>query len=146
MDKSAVENMKYKWSTAKTLKYIRSCTDPETLHMCVCNYNWDDGFEVPEAVLQNPVCTLSTALCLFYDGDCWEAIEDDDEDEFFAEWRAFSRSLYDRILNGEFQTEPKIKFDPGLSRVDLYCLQKELKPEEMVFITPIDGTDCDVPV
>lgn len=146
MDKDAVKNMMYRWSDEKTMKYIRSCTDSETLHLYAFNYNWDDEFEVPTEILKNPACTLSTALQLFYGGDGMSVLEEDmdEDDEYLEDWRAFIKPLYDRIIRGDFPTEPRIKFEPPVTKVEMHVMQKELKPEEMVFITPIDGMDCDI--
>ena len=145
MDKSAVENMMYKWPRARRVKYIRSCTDKEALFLYAFNYNWDDEFDVPEAILNNPACTLSTALCLFYGGDGMRVLERDMEvSKYLAKWKAFITTLYDRIIRGDFPTEPRIKFEPTVTKVEMYVMQKELKLEEMVFITPIDGVDCDI--
>lgn len=142
MDKSAVENMMYKWPRARRVKYIRSCTDKETLFLYAFNYNWTNEFEEPIEILKNPACTLSTALQLFYGGDGIRVLFDDLDDEEIEEWEAFITDLYARIKNGEFPTEPKIKFEPPLSTVEMYELQKNLPPEDRIFITPIDGTDC----
>ena len=145
MDKPTVENMIYRWSDEKTMKYIQSCTDHETLYLYAFNYNWDDEFDAPEAILNNPACTLSTALCLFYGGDGMRVLERDMEvSKYLAKWKAFITTLYDRIIRGDFPTEPRIKFDPPVTKVEMHVMQKELKPEEMVFITPIDGVDCDI--
>ena len=146
MDKTAVENMMYRWPRAKRVKYIRSCTDAETLYLYALNYNWTNEFEEPTEILKNPACTLSTALQLFYGGDGMSVLEEDmcEDEEFLEDWRSFIKPLYDRIIRGDFPTEPKIKFDPPVTKVEMYVMQKELKPEEMVFITPLDGKDCDI--
>lgn len=146
MDQAAVKNMKYRWTVAQTVKYVRSCTDPETLYLCAFNYNWDDEFDIPTEILKNPACTLSTALQLFYGGDGMSVLEEDmcEDEEFLEDWRSFIKPLYERIIKGDFPTEPRIKFDPPVTKVEMYVMQKELKPEEMVFITPLEGVDCDI--
>ena len=142
MDQEAVKNLMYRWSEQKTMKYIRSCTDPETLFLYAFNYNWDDEFGAPKEILKNPACTLSTALQLFYGGDGIRVLFDDLEDDEIEEWESFITDLYARIKNGEFPTEPKIRFEPPLSTVEMYELQKNLPAEDRLFITPIDGIDC----
>ena len=135
MDKKSAEKMTYEWYADRRLKFIKSCNDSETLHLCVFNYNWTNGFDEPKAYIANPNCSLSTALQLFYDGDGIRVLSNDlDDDEI---------EVYRRIVAGEFKTM-NIKFEPPVSDDDLNEMKKELKPEEMVFITPIEGTDCNI--
>ena len=44
---------------------IEMVNNPDDLHRIILNYNWDDGFEIPNAVLDNENCELSTALTIF---------------------------------------------------------------------------------
>ena len=145
MDKKAAEKMTYDWYSDRRLKYIQSCTDPETLHLCVYNYNWSDGFDEPKAYLSNPNCSLSTALQLFYDGDGLRLLYNDLDDDEVPEWEEFITMLYNRIVSGDFEASG-IKFDPPINAKERFELSKILKDVEKVFITPIEGTDCNIQI
>ena len=38
----------------------------EDLEELLHQYNWDDGFEIPKAILDNPHCDLALPLKVFY--------------------------------------------------------------------------------
>lgn len=147
MDQKAVENMIYRWSEKKTMQYIRSCTDPETLQLYAYNYNWDDGFEGPTLIMQNPHCSMSTALTLFYLADGVEYLSDPEQEvsQYQRDWWTFVTTLYNRIIKGDFPSAP-IRFEPPITRVERYKMEKSLSDVERVFYTPIDGVDCDIDV
>ncbi|MBO4476760.1 MAG: DUF4274 domain-containing protein [Lachnospiraceae bacterium] len=145
MDKKAAEKMTYEWYSARRLKYIKSCVDPETLHLCAFNYNWANGFDEPKAYLSNPNCSLSTALQLFYDADGLRLLYNDLDDDELPEWEEFITMLRDRIVAGDFKPFG-IKFNPSLSAKELFELKKILKDDEKVFITAIEGIDCNIQI
>ena len=147
MDIATVEKMTYDWSAKRRLKYINSCTDPETLHGCVFNYNWSDGFAEPAAYINNPVCSLSTALQIFFDADGVRYLEDKnyEPEDWQEEWWELIKALYKRIVAHDFPSAP-IKFVPPITRVERYKMEKDLTDEESVFYTPIDGVDCNIDV
>lgn len=77
------------------------------------NYNWDDGFEEPTRIMQNPNCSMSTALTLFYLADGVEYLSDREREVsvYQQDWWKFVTILYNRIIKGAFPSFP-IKFDP----------------------------------
>jgi len=52
-------------SKAEAVKLIQSINSEDELFVLLDNYNWDNGFEVPEAIINHPNCTLSLALLAF---------------------------------------------------------------------------------
>ena len=141
MDKKAVEYMVYNEEDENNRRdFITACTDAETLHLYAYNYKWDDGFEEPTLILQNPHCSMSTALTLFYlaDGVVYLSDPEQGADEYEQDWRAFVAALYKRIITGGFPSAP-IRFEPPVTRVEKY-----LPREAHVFCTPIEGTDCNI--
>lgn len=48
---------------------VAEITDERVLYSLGYSYNWNDGFAVPEAIINNPNCHLSTALAIFYLAD-----------------------------------------------------------------------------
>ena len=148
MDIKGVEYMIYKEKKKnKRRNYITNCTDAETLHLYAYNYNWGDGFEEPSLIMQNPHCSMSTALTLFYLADGMEYLSDSEQevDEYQQDWLTFVTTLYNRIINGDFHSA-LIKFEPPITRVARFKMEKDLSDEESVFYTPINGTDCNIDV
>ena len=141
MDKSIIAEHLYNDSIAQAVEYVKSITDEETLCMYAYNYNWDNGFDVPQAILQNENCSISIALLIFYAADGVLYLEDKSSAEGTRRWITFVRNLYKRILQGEFH-RGATAFKPQLSRVQEYKLKKVLTSKELVFITPIGGVDC----
>ena len=137
--------MMYECNEKKIKKFIATCKDPETLHLYAYNYNLDDGFDEPTAIINNPVCSMSTALQLFYDADGVEYLSDPEQevDEYQEPWLTFVKTLYQRIVSGDFPSA-SIKFEPPVSRVELYQMEKDFSDDEKIFITPIEGTDCNI--
>jgi len=38
----------------------------EKLHNFAVHYNWDDGFEIPKWIINNPLCDRGTALMMYW--------------------------------------------------------------------------------
>ena len=47
-------------------RIISQTEDQEILYVYAYNYNWDNGFDIPQTVLDNKKCDLSIALLIFY--------------------------------------------------------------------------------
>ena len=91
MHKDIIERLLYEEEDeAKRAEMIRSFDD-EDLYVYAYNYNWDDGFDEPRAIAENPDCSLSTALLLFERAEGFEAIEDEGDDEYMQPWRDFAK-------------------------------------------------------
>lgn len=140
MNKETIAQHIYNDSNDQAIKYVQSISDEETLFVYTYNYNWDNGFEVPKAIMTNKNCTLSVALLLFRLADGLSFLQDKDSVKGLPDWESFITSLYNQILSGEF-LPGKACFDPNLSKVQMYKLQKILAPEESLFITAINGED-----
>lgn len=122
------------------LNRVAGITDQRVLRLLGRGYNWDDGFAVPEAILNNPNCCLSTALELFYLADGVRYLKDklDVEKSALEPWRRFITGLYNQIIQGRFKRSG-IGFTPPLNRVEIYKLKKSLEPSEYIFIEAIEG-------
>lgn len=42
---------------------------PEKLHEFATHYNWDEGFEIPKWIINNPLCDKGTALMMYWHAD-----------------------------------------------------------------------------
>lgn len=97
-------------------------------------YNWDDGFEILEEILADPVCDLALALEIFHLGDGYAYLEDLTKTTELKEWGRFIAALYSDILNNRF---PKTgtSFKNPLSKVQKYKLRKKGISE--IFLTDL---------
>ena len=136
MDKALIEKHLYNDSIPQAVRFVASIDDEESLYAYANEYNWDNGFEVPEAILQNKNCSLSIALLLFHYSDGVLFLQDRESAEGTKAWFGFVRNLYKKILSGSFP-QGTVPFNPQLSRVQEFKLRKILSKEELVFITPI---------
>ena len=140
MDKAFITKHLYNDSVSQAVNYISGINDEETLFVYAYNYNWDNGFDVPKAILQNSCCTLSIALLIFYRADGIIFLQDKESAEGTKEWIAFVSELYNKILSNEF-THGNSSFNPGLSKVEEFKLRKSLSEKERIFIEAIEGSD-----
>ena len=136
MDKNTIMEHLYNDTNTQAVKFVEGLEDEESLFVYASEYNWDNGFDVPQAILQNKNCSLNVALLVFHSADGILYLEDKSSAEGTRRWLSFVSGLYKRILKGEFPKE-KMPFDPQLSRVQAYKLKKCLSEKELVFIAPI---------
>lgn len=136
MDKNTIMEHLYNDTNTQAVKFVEGLEDEESLFVYASEYNWDNGFDVPQAILQNKNCSLNVALLVFYSADGILYLEDKSSAEGTRRWLSFVSGLYKRILKGEFP-KGKMPFDPQLSRVQAYKLKKCLSEKELVFIAPI---------
>ena len=137
MDKNVIMDHLYNDTNQQAVKFVESLEDEESLFTYASEYNWDNGFDVPQAILANKNCSLNIALLIFHYADGVLYLEDKNTAEGTKRWLSFVKDLYKRILNGDFYMG-KMPFDPQLSRVQAYKLKKNLSEKELVFITPIE--------
>lgn len=96
------------------LANLEKLKSAEELHYLVANWNWDDGNQIPDAVLTHPECDYGTALRIY-----WSLIPD-----YFTEFEnetevpSVNREGYrlvkkvEKLLLGDHYKSEKIKFDP----------------------------------
>jgi hypothetical protein len=75
-----LEHLFYEADNAGDDRAAEICEDPLILHSIVLYYNWDDGFEVPTAIMRNPHCDLGTALMMFHSAERWDLLAQPDRD------------------------------------------------------------------
>ncbi len=120
------------------MKDLNGLKTEEDLDIYLRNYNWDDGFEIPIAILQKECCTLQVALQIFWLADGFTYLQEKEGNLAEPNWTAFMDSLYRNILSGKYKVG-KLPFKPELNKVQIYRFKKLLSEEEMIFITPIEG-------
>ena len=146
MEENKISNIKtllYDSSNAEVKTIISQTKDREILYVYTYNYNWDNGFEIPQVVLDNDKCDLSIALLIFYSADGLNYLVEKSYDADLPQWSSFIKKLYESILAGRYQ-KGEIEFKVPLSKVQLYKLKKVLTEEEHIFIENIEGKCLDI--
>lgn len=115
---------------------LLGCKDKDYLNGFALEYDWNNGFDIPKAILSNPYCSLGTALVLFYQGDGYRYIKEKPESSDLPEWLTFISSLYFDIKGGKFG-DTSVHFEVPLSKTQIFQLKKKLADDEQVFINNI---------
>ena len=115
------------------------------LHIFAYNYNWDDGFELPRALLENGFCELATALMIFYLADGYTYITEKADNHKCSEWSDFMKKLYTDITTGRYKTG-NIAFSAPLTKIQIYKLAKLLDEQEHIFISNIEGENMEIEI
>lgn len=131
------------YDTDEVKRTISQTEDQEILYVYAYNYNWDNGFDIPQAVLDNEKCDLSIALLIFYRADGLRYLEDKSDNVNLPQWSSFIKSLYDSILLGKYQ-RGKIEFKVPLSKVQFFKLKKAITEAEDIFTENIEGKCLDI--
>lgn len=100
--------------------------DAEPLDILISDYNWDNGFRIPQMVIDNKNCELSTAIKTFYLGDGYSYLIENLNDN--SKWFQFISCLYDRILEGHF-LKGDLSYKIPLTKIQIYKLKKNTVPD-----------------
>ncbi|MBE5872313.1 MAG: DUF4274 domain-containing protein [Lachnospiraceae bacterium] len=142
-ERSEIRSLLYHNNEDEIKRKIKKITDQKLLYIYAYNYNWDNGFEIPQMIIDNKVCSLSTALLLFYRADGYVYLQEKNMETNLSQWAEFIKKLYCLILMSKFE-KSEIQFKVPLSKVQIFKLKKELTPDEMVFVNNIEGIDLDI--
>ena len=97
-------------------------------------HNWDDGFEVPTLILQNPNCDLATALMLFWLADGYSFFFHPEMVASHPVQSAFLNPLFERLRSRDFR-ETNNHYEPGMNAVQEHKMKK-MNIEPIFFGTP----------
>ena len=140
---SRVTSLLYDCTNDEVQVIIFQTEDPEVLYMYAYNYNWDNGFEIPQSILDHNKCNLSIALLIFYRADGASYLLNKSYYERLPQWSSFIKKLYETIIDEKYQ-KAEIEFEAPLSKVELYKLKKTLSEQENVFIENIEGENLNI--
>lgn len=128
----------YSESNAEAVKQVKSIKTEDELFVLLGNYNWNNGFEVPEAIINHPHCTLPIALLAFHRADGMQYLfegEDVFANRLSKSWENFIKEVYDKILKKQYPNG-SISFQPEITKIQKFKLNK-LNPNLDSFI--LDG-------
>ena len=140
---SSVKALLYDTGNDEVKKTIFQMEDQEILYVYAYNYNWDNGFDIPQTILDNEKCDLSIALLIFYRADGLSYLADKSNNVNLPQWSSFIKRLYDSILTGKYQ-RGKIEFKVPLSKVQIFKLKKAITEAENIFTENIEGKCLDI--
>lgn len=93
------------------------------------DYNWDDGFELPNKIADHHCCDLGTALSLLWLSDAIVYYTGEvKESQYNSDWVYFCRKLINRLSNSYYKIG-ETNFDPELTKVQIYKMKKANIPE-----------------
>lgn len=125
-------------SKAEAVKLVQSINSEDELFVLLDNYNWDNDFEVPEAIITHTNCTLSVALLAFYRADGLRYLfegEDAIANSLSKSWETFIKKIYDKIMKEHYPIG-NISYYPEITNIQKFKLKK-LHPNLSSFI--LDG-------
>lgn len=125
---------------------LENTKDSRFLHYFTANYNWNNGFEVPTIILENPACDFGTALLMFHLADGYRMLENPDEvsNSSLKDWKAFLSKCYMKLSASDFEAQV-ISFDPELTKIQKFKLKKNNPNMPDIFINKSPGDLIDVP-
>ncbi len=141
-----ISDILYTESNAKAVSYINSLQTEDELFVLLDNYNWDNGFEVPQAVINHSKYTLSIALLAFYRADGIRYLLN--AEAAFAnssskEWEDFVKDVYVKIFRKRFPNG-NISFQPEITRIQKLKLKKLKLALNSIFIDGVSGKNLNI--
>ena len=114
---------------------VEALKTPAELWEVLRSYNWDDGYEIPNAIAQHPQCDLWVALDLFWLANAISVYLKEFEFNLQGhDWIDFCERLTTGILTGAYKPG-LVKFEGELcklGKVGAYKLRKRGVPEILI--------------
>lgn len=142
-DKQIIQEMIYSSTENEVLQMLETINDETILHVYAYNYNWDDGFKIPYAIIDKKCCELSTALMIFYAADGYKYLQTLNEQQKSSDWLNFIETLYIKIINNEYKVG-SIKFVPLLNKLQIFKLRNKLPERDQVFLQELGDKNIDI--
>lgn len=128
----------YSESNDKAVELVKSINSEDELFVLLDNYNWYNGFEVPEAIINHPNCTLPVTLLAFHRADGIQYLLEGEAifaNRLSKSWKDFIKEVYDKILKKKYPNG-SISFQHEITKIQKFKLNK-LNPNFDSFI--LDG-------
>ncbi|MEH7392337.1 DUF4274 domain-containing protein [Bacillus sp. JJ1503] len=145
-DISFLEELLYNTDKYDVISRLSSIDNPLMLHYFAANYNWNNGFDVPKALLENENCDLGTGLLMFHYADGYRILENPEEvlSSTLEEWKDLLFKLFNKLKNFEFKTQ-NISFTPELTKIQIYKLRKNNANIPDILISKSPGAVVEIP-
>ena len=151
-DKMDAEQLKrlsdilYSESKAEAVKLVQSINSEDELFVFLHNYNWDNGFEVPEAIITHPNCTLPIALLAFYRADGIRYLvegEDAFANPLSKSWEILIKKVYDNLLKERYPSG-SISYQPEITTTQKFKLKKLHPNLSSLILDGVSGKDLQI--
>jgi len=133
-------------SKAEVVKLVQSISSEDELFVLLDNYNWDNGFEVPEAIITHPNCTLPIALLAFYRADGIRYLfeeEDTFKNRLSKSWDIFIKKVYDNLLKERYPSG-SISYQPEITTIQKFKLKKLHLNINSFILDGVSGKDVQI--
>ena len=147
----SIEDILYSENETEIIDKINNINDSKMLHVLTGNYNLNDGFNIPNAILNNENCDLGTALLMFHLADGYTFLTDvglHKNSHLLSGWKLawweFIKPLFHKIVAKEF---PKtlIKYIPDFTNSQKIKLKKVNDNIPSIVIDGVDGEEVLIP-
>ena len=132
MSTQRIAHLLYHGTLAENREYLKEALSEEELYIYAYNYNWENGFSIPELILKHPACSLEIALLVFYRGDGYTFLTNQDDEDETSKWYIFIKNLHDNSICGKYQLG-QTAFSIPLSKVQIYKLKKTTQRRKSSF-------------
>ena len=119
------------------IRAIRELVTADELLQLAHYYNWDDGMQVPSAIVDHPACDLGVALQLFELAEGTVYLSEDRDWKHQEAWASFCDELSTRIQSGHY-TSLTVHFESSLTAVQRFKLKKAGVPP--IFFSSVTPT------
>ena len=136
----------YSENNAEAVELVKSINSEDELFVLLDNYNWDNGFEVPEAIINHPNCTLSVALLAFHRADGIQYLLEGEAvfaNRLSKSWEDFIKEVYDKILKKKYPNG-SISFQPEITKIQKFKLNKLNPNLNPIIIDGVLGKDLHI--
>ena len=133
-------------SNTEAVKQVKSIKTEEELFVLLDNYNWDNGFEVPEAIINHPSCTLPVALLAFHRADGIQYLLEGEAvfaNRLSKSWEDFIKEVYDKILRKQYP-KGSISFQPEITKIQKFKLNKLNPNLDLIILDGVLGKDLHI--
>ena len=100
----------------------------EEMDKSIEEYNWDDGYSLPQKILEDQNCDLALALKIFYLGDGYGYLQTKGHVDSSDTWPQFICRLYSEIIDNKYQRVSGHHYAIPITKVQKYKLAKQGVP------------------
>ena len=136
----------YTESNAEAVELVKSINSEDELFVLLDNYNWNNGFEVPEAIITHPNCTLSVALLAFHRADGIQYLLEGEAvfaNRLSKSWEDFIKEVYNKILKKKYPNG-SISFQPEITKIQKFKLNKLTPNLDPIILDGVLGKDLHI--
>lgn len=136
----------YSESNDKAVELVKSINSEDELFVLLDNYNWYNGFEVPEAIINHPNCTLPVTLLAFHRADGIQYLLEGEAifaNRLSKSWKDFIKEVYDKILKKKYPNG-SISFQPEITKIQKFKLNKLNPNLDLIILDGVLGKDLHI--